>query len=293
MYFYKKATEMQNYSGKRVYVTGGSSGIGLALAVKFAGLGADIAIFGRDSRKLEAAVARIETAFCSPEQQQACGITLDVSDEAALAETLPEIGLKFGVPDILILSAGGTVTKPFRDLQVSEFSQVVQTNLMGTVASIAALLPQMAKVGGSIMLISSMGGLVGAYGYSAYSSSKFALLGLGEVLRWELAENNISVSVLCPPEVATPFLEYEKATIPVEARAAKDLLGTLSPEYVADLALRGLERKKFLIIPGFRAQGMYLLSRILPLTLVQWLSTVLVGQLIKIKYRGHAAGRTP
>jgi len=72
MYFYKKATEMQKYSGKRVYVTGGSSGIGLVIAVKFAALGADIAIFGRDSRKLEVAVTRIETAFCSLEQRAFC-----------------------------------------------------------------------------------------------------------------------------------------------------------------------------------------------------------------------------
>ena len=185
------------------------------------------------------------------------------------------------------VSAGGTITRPFREFQVSEFNKVIQTNLMGTVASIAALLPEMAKAGGSIMLVSSMGGLIGAYGYSAYSSSKFALLGLGEVLRWELAENNITVSVLCPPEVATPFVEYEKASIPLKTRAAKDLLGTLTPEYVADLAIRGLERKKYLIIPGFRAQGMYWLSRLLPLTLVQRISAVLVELLIKIKYRNH------
>ena len=278
---------MQNFSGERVYITGGSSGIGLAIAVKFAQLGADVAIFGRDSLKLEAAVIRIKTAFCAPEQQQACGITLEVCDEGEVTKTLSGTVLTFGVPDVLILSAGGTITRPFREFQVSEFNKVVQTNLMGTVASIAALLPEMAKAGGSIMLVSSMGGLIGAYGYSAYSSSKFALLGLGEVLRWELAENNITVSVLCPPEVATPFVEDEKASIPLKTRAAKDLLGTLTPEYVADLAIRGLERKKYLIIPGFRAQGMYWLSRLLPLTLVQRISSVLVGLLIKIKYRNH------
>lgn len=282
---------MQNYSGKRVYITGGSSGIGLAIAVKFAGLGADVAIFGRDSRKLEVAVSRIKTAFRSPEQQ-ACGTTMEVSDEEVVAKTLSETVHRFGVPEILILSAGGTVTKPFRDLQISEFNQVIQTNLMGTVASVAALLPQMAKAGGSIMLVSSMGGLIGAYGYSSYSSSKFALLGLGEVLRWELAEKDIIVSVLCPPEVATPFVEDEKSTIPLRTRAAKDLLGTLTPEYVAEVALRGLERKKFLIIPGFRAQGMYWISRLLPLTLVQWISTALVGLLIKVKYRNHETNKT-
>ena len=136
------------------------------------------------------------------------------------------------------------------------------------------------------MLVSSMGGLIGAYGYSAYSSSKFALLGLGEVLSWELGENNISVSVLCPPEVATPFVEYEKETIPVETRAAKDLLGTLSPEYVADQAIKGLERGKFLIIPGFRAKCMFLLTRWLPRPLLQRVSAAMITLVVKVKYHG-------
>ena len=283
---------MQDYSGKRVYITGGSSGIGLAMAVKFARYGADVAIFGRDSSKLELAVAKIEAAFRNPENQHAYGTILEVSDADAVTRILTATVSSFGTPDVLILSAGGTVTKPFREFQVSEFNQIIQTNLIGTVAPISSLLPQMAKSGGAVMLVSSMGGLIGAYGYSAYSSSKFALLGLGEVLRWELAENNISVSVLCPPEVATPFVEYEKATIPAKTRAAKDLLGTLTAEYVADYAIKGMERKKYLIIPGFRAKGMYWLSRVLPLTLLQWVSTVLIGLLIKIKYRDYETNKS-
>ena len=278
---------MQDYNGKRVYVTGGSSGIGLAIAVKFARLGADVAVFGRDSDKLETAVAQIEAAFFLPAHQQAHGFIMDVSDENAVTSTLTSAMATFGVPDILILSAGGTVTKPFQDLKVSEFDKIIQTNLMGTVASIAAVLPRMSEDGGSIMLVSSMGGLIGAYGYSAYSSSKFALLGLGEVLRWELEENNISVSILCPPEVETPFVEYEKATIPLKTRAAKDLLGTLSPEYVADLAIKGLVKGKFLIIPGFRAKAMYMFSRLLPPSLMQPITKLTTSLLIKTKYRGQ------
>ena len=274
---------MQKHTGKRVYITGGSSGIGLALAIKYASLGAHLAIFGRNIQKLEDAVTSIKSAFSSPESQQVVGISLDLCDEEAVATTMSETVLSFGVPEILILSAGGTVTLPFRELKVHEFNSVIQTNLMGTVGPISALLPSMSESGGSVMLVSSMGGIVGAYGYSAYSSSKFALLGLGEVLRWEFTENNISVSVLCPPEVATPFVESEKATIPIEARIAKDLLGTLSAEYVADYAIRGLSRKKYLIIPGFRAKGMYVLTRIVPVSLLQGMSTALIRLLIKLK----------
>lgn len=275
---------MQDYYGKLVYITGGSSGIGLALGIRFARLGADIAIFVRNRHKLETAATQIKNGFPSPEPQ-VHGFVLDVSDEKAVTETMANVVDVVGVPDILILCAGETITKPFGKLQVREFNQVIQTNLLGSVAPIAALLPEMAETGGALLLVSSLGGLIGAYGYSAYSSSKFAQVGLGEVLRWEFAKYNINVSVLCPPEVATPFLEYEKETIPIETRTVKDLLGTLSPDYVAERAIKGLERNKFLIIPGFRARSMYLLSQLLPRTLLQKMSIFSTEILIKIKQR--------
>jgi short-subunit dehydrogenase len=115
--------------------------------------------------------------------------------------------------------------------------------------------------GGRIVIISSAAGLMGMFGYTSYATSKYALVGFAECLRSELKRYDISVTLVCPPEVDTPFLANE-STIPSEARALKNFAGTLQPGPVAKAIVKGISKKKFLVIPGILANLLFLNHRL-------------------------------
>ena len=103
---------------------------------------------------------------------------------------------------------------------------------------------------------------MGMFGYSLYSTSKYALIGFSECLRSELKRYNIHVSVVCPPEVKTPFIEEEAKTLPPEARAVKNLAGLLEPRHVAKSIVHGIKKKRFLIVPSLLTKWLYFNHRI-------------------------------
>lgn len=102
------------------------------------------------------------------------------------------------------------------------------------------------------------------FGYTAYGSSKFALVGFSESLRSEMKRHNIHVSVVCPPEVETPMIIEEAKTIPPEALAVKKLSGVLKPEPVAKTIMKGISKHKFLIIPGVTCRLLYVSQKLSP-----------------------------
>lgn len=195
-------TQMQN---RIVYITGDSSGIGLAVARHVAALGAHVGVFARDPDKLARAAETVRSA-CAQSDQTVFSSTMDVNDRDDVATTCAQALAEFGVPDILITSAGIPMAGRFENTDADRFNALLQTNLYGTRHVIAALLPAMkARGGGHIVPVSSSAGLFGVYGFSAYCASKFALVGLAECLRSELLNDNIRVSIFCPPEVDTPL----------------------------------------------------------------------------------------
>ena len=247
---------MNYFQGKKVFITGGSSGIGREAAAVLAASGASVAIFGRDPARLESARARIESKRLSP----ACLITamqMDVSDHGDVEAKIPSAVREFGVPDILINSAGVGHADYFEDISYKKFDEVLKTNLYGTRNVTASLVPFMKDKGGHIVNVSSMLGLIGLFGYSAYCSSKFALIGFSECLRSELRRYGIRVSVFCPPEVDTPMTDYMANSSPCETRALVKMNGLMSVERAARLMLAGIEKKRFLIIPGMLSKSSY------------------------------------
>jgi len=255
---------MTQIENRMVYITGGSSGIGLATARCMAARGAHVGLFARDPVKLDEAEAVVKTAAVRP-TQQVFTLPLDVTDEGAVRHTCAQAVARFGGPEILITSAGIPMAGRFENMEAQRFDAVMQVNLYGTRHVIAALLPVMqAKGGGHIALVASSAGLYGVYGYSAYGASKFALVGLAESLRSELLNHRVRVSVFCPPEVDTPILAAEKADLPPATRVLKDLAGTLNADAAAAALVRGIVKNQFMIIPGFRAKVFYWLKRLLP-----------------------------
>ncbi len=251
---------MKDFSNKLVYITGGSSGIGLETACLLSSFGANVAIFARTKEKLDNARNEIERHRRFPEQ---CFHTMqvDVADNDDVQEKMKEAILLFGIPDIVITSAGIGQADLFENISHQAFDALMKINVYGTRSVLAALIPSMKDRGGQIVIISSAAGLMGMFGYTSYSTSKYALVGLAECLRGELKRFNIAVTLVCPPEVDTPFLANE-AGIPPEARALKNFAGTLKPGPVARTIVKGIEKKKFLVVPGLLAKMLFFNHRL-------------------------------
>jgi NAD(P)-dependent dehydrogenase (short-subunit alcohol dehydrogenase family) len=253
---------MDYYKNKHVYITGGSSGIGLEIARKLFSYGANLTIIARNSAKLEDARRDIEKFRVSSGQFIRC-LSADVSNNAELSRIIPQTIKEFGAPDILINSAGIVSCDYLGNISYDTFDAVMKINLYGTRNMIAEVLPAMKK-GAHIVIISSAAGLLGMCGYTAYGTSKFALVGFAECLRGELKQKGIHLTVVCPPEVDTPMLLDEMKTIPYESRILKNMSGHLKPEFVAAHMLRAVARKKFMVVPGFMANWLWLTQRLTP-----------------------------
>lgn len=251
---------MKDFSNKLVYITGGSSGIGLETARLLSSRGAHIAIFARNKDRLDQARQDIERHRRSPDQKIHT-MQVDVADNNDVQEKMKEAVIQFGVPDIIITSAGVGHADYFENISHEAFDRLMKINVYGTRSVIATLLPSMKNRGGQITIISSAAGLIGMYGYTSYSTSKYALVGLAECLRSELKCYNIAVTLVCPPEVDTPFLANETG-IPPEARALKNFAGALKPGPVARTIVNSMARKKFLVVPGLLAKLLFLNHRL-------------------------------
>ncbi|GGF05840.1 SDR family oxidoreductase [Stappia taiwanensis] len=229
-------------------ITGGSSGIGLALAGRLAGLGFDLALVSRRADRLEA--ARQQLAAMAPEAR--IGIyPADVADAQAGAAAVQAAIAEMGPPDWAVLNAGIARPGHFLDQPVDDHHDQMATNYFGALNIARVVAPEMAEAGGGRMVfVSSGAAFFGIYGYAAYAPSKFALRGLAEVLRVELAGKGISVTLAYPPDTDTPQLVAENETKPAITQAITAGGGLWSAERVAERIVRGASRGRFLVAPG-------------------------------------------
>ncbi len=253
----------KEFNGKLAFITGGSSGIGLACAELLAAKGADVAVFARGREQLDQALARIE-GNRTERKQRFQAFVLDVSRRDQSENVLIKAVTDFGPPDILINSAGISYPQRFEDIPHDKFDEIVRTNLNGTWNTVSILLPYMRKHGGYIVNVSSVAGFVGVYGLSAYSASKFAVIGFSEALRSELKRFNITVSVLCPPDVDTPMLERSNRIKPEETKAISSSASLVKPIDVAREVVAGMGRGQFLILPGSGTKFTHFMKRHFP-----------------------------
>lgn len=244
---------------KHVLVTGGSSGTGLAAAEILAGRGARVSLIARDEGRLSAARTRVEGAVNGSGGRVHSAIA-DVSDWEQTLAALDSATAEFGPVDVLLACAGYCTPRTFVEASAEELRGQVETNLMGTIHAARAVAPSMIERGsGHILLISSMGGIIGVYGYGGYSPSKFGVIGLAEVLRSELKPHGIGVTVLCPPNIDSPGYAREVAMEPAETAKINGSAKAMSPEAVAARMLRAVEKNEFMVVPG---AGNALTSRI-------------------------------
>ena len=249
------------------FITGGSSGIGLELAKQLASKGHPIAIFARDANKLDKAVEVI--AQLSP-SVKVKAFAVNVANAEACAQAVADAIDDMGAPEWAIANAGIAQPGEFLDQPLDIFEQHMSINYMGALYFAKACAGPMSESGGKMVFVSSGAAFFGIYGYSAYAPPKFAMRALAEVLRVELAPNNIAVSLVYPPDTDTPMLEFEERTKPDATKAITAGGGLWKPENVAALIIKRADKGKFAIAPGLQMNALLVLHSLVAPALRSW-----------------------
>jgi len=234
-----------------VIITGGSSGIGLAIARHYVKAGWNLSIIARNKDRLAGAKQYLLKQSTDPSQRIET-FTADVSSRFQIENAIEQSVNLLDIPQILVTSAGTVIPGYFHSLPVEMFEKMIAVNYLGTVYAVKAIEPMMRSKGnGHIVMISSGAGLIGIYGYSGYSPSKFAVRGFAEVLQAESEPYGIRISVVFPPDTETPQLVEERRLKPHETTLITKSGGVMSADDVAKIIIRGIRRNKFIITPGY------------------------------------------
>jgi 3-dehydrosphinganine reductase len=221
-------------------VTGGSSGIGLALVRRLAGAGQRVSVLALD----DAHLARLRDDPPAGDHRIRTE-AVDVADRAQVEAAVARVTADQGPCRLLITCAGVVRPGRFGDLDPTEFERHLAVNYLGTLWAVRAVAPTMIARGrGSIAMVASFAGVLGVYGYSAYAPSKYAVRGLAETLRTELKPHGVHVSCVFPTDVDTPMLAAEEPLKPPELRALSGTARTQSADAVAAAIPTGVARRR-------------------------------------------------
>ncbi|KAI9505255.1 3-dehydrosphinganine reductase [Coemansia spiralis] len=232
---------------KHCYVTGGSQGLGKAIAKDLARRGAHVTIVARREPVLREALAEIRAVAVHPKSQHF--VVADVTSHEDSVRAVGEAAEQQGRPVELLFAVAG-VSNPgvFLEQDPGLLSDTMRLNYAGTLYTVHEVVKRMVAGGieGRIVLVSSTLGFFGLVGYAGYCATKFAVRGLAEALRMELLPHNIAVHCYFPGTIFTPGYEVENRTKP---QVTKDIEGPdgLTPEQCSRGLLRGLRRGEFAI----------------------------------------------
>lgn len=190
---------MENLKNKKAIITGGARGLGKATATAFAKEGIDVAITGRNEEALKQTVSELKELGVN-----AMYSVFDVGNHDEVKTGIKEIYENFGSIDILANNAGIAAFGSFNDMDSKQWEEIIQTNVMGMYYVTKEVLPHLiSKNQGDIINVSSTAGLSGNANTSAYSASKFAVIGMSEALMKEVRKYNIRVCTLTPSTIAS------------------------------------------------------------------------------------------
>jgi 3-dehydrosphinganine reductase len=237
-------------------ITGGSSGIGLAVARQLAEEGARVWILARHADKLREAVGSLS----APDPDRHGMVQADVTKWDQVQQAVRDVTERVGVPDLLINAAGASTPGYVQETGLEIYRQMMDLNYFGTVHMLQAVLPGMlARGSGHIVNFSSIAGFMAPFGYAAYTPSKYAVRGLSDSLRLELKPLGVRVSVVFPPDTDTPGMANENKTKPYETLEAFSSK-LVSPDGVGKRVVEGIKRNHYVILPGFEAALYYRLT---------------------------------
>jgi len=239
-----------------VLVTGGTGGLGKAIAKLYIARGAQVVITGRDESKLH----HVKSEFGFPDTLHT--YQLDVTNNEAVRAFAAWVKIRFERCDILYNNAGTASFKAFSDMTVDEIHEMISVNITGLLYVTRAFLPLMRQTGsGHIVNIASLAGRVATAKASVYAACKAAVIRFSESLSHELREYGLNVTCVLPGPIDTAFLDRADETGNYRQRIRRYLL---TPEKAAHIIIRGVEAKKAEIVMPKRLQLMSAVYQILP-----------------------------
>jgi len=254
---------MKIEKGMKVLVTGAGSGIGRSVSVALARRGANLFLTDINAAGLAETAELVKKAGGMVGKIQA----LDVSKFEQVKSFAEDISKESGAMDILMNVAGVALFALIEDMSHADWEKVINVNLWGPIHVLESFAPEMIKAKkGHILNVASIAGLVGGPWHAAYSTSKSGLVGLSEVLRYDLMQHNIGVTVICPGAVETPLKQSTRILgVDMESEEVKELKEkfserAVSPERVVELMLDAVEKNKFIVLTSFDVKLLYFLK---------------------------------
>lgn len=234
-------------TGKKVLITGGSQGIGRAIALAMAKDGASVVVCARGREALDAAVAELKAA--GPAGATYGAVACDVADAEQVRAAAAQALRMLGGLDILICNSGYAQAGEVGSLPEAAWRRLMDVNFFGHVNVVRAFTEHFRAQGrGDIVLVSSMLAVLSVYGYAAYSASKFAITGFAQALRQEMGLHGVRVKLFLPPTTDTPGLARENEDKPAlckEMEMGSSLNAVHPPEKVAAAFLAWLPKSRF------------------------------------------------
>lgn len=253
---------MQDVAGKVAFVTGAASGMGLAMARSFAAAGMKVVLADVEEEALEQARASF-----GPTNADVIAIRVDVTDRDAMAAAADRTEEAFGKVHVLVNNAGVAVGGSIADMAYTDWDWVVGVNLDGVVNGVQTFLPRILAhgEGGHVVTTASLAGLLPFAGLGVYNTTKFAVVGMSEALRADLADKNVGVSVLCPglvntnifdsgrnrptelqsdTDTATMNLEDDEDDEERQLRLEAARASALEPDVVGDMVLHAIQENE-------------------------------------------------
>lgn len=274
---------MNFYANKSVLITGGSSGIGLALSTLLVGTCGSLTILSRQKERLAEASDQLQQLPGS-HATQISTLQADITKRDEISLVLDDYLREYGTPDIVINCAGAAHPGTFTSLDPEIFDWLMNVNYFGTVNVLKSLVPGMkSRKSGIIVNISSIAGFLGIYGYTAYSASKFAITGFSEALRTELKPYRIQLSIVFPPDTKTPQLDYEDQFKPYITQQLSSTANLMSAENVAKEILKKVAKRKYMILPGSEGKLLFTAKNLLGKSLYPVMDLLVNDAIRKLK----------
>lgn len=248
--------------GSRIFISGAASGIGRATAMKMASAGGRLFLTDINQNGLMETCRMIEGSGGEVCMSKA----FDIANYHAVLSFATEIHDLSGPLDILVNVAGIALFSQVEDMDHADWEKVIGVNLWGVIHGIECFVPEMirARSGGHVVTVSSTAGLIGLPWHAVYAGTKHALVGISEVLRYDLKKHGIGVSVICPGAVKTGMVQ--SVDVHADPEATDMLRGhflkiAIPPERVADLIIDAVRTRKFLVITSFDITCLYFFKR--------------------------------
>ncbi len=260
---------MKHFKDKTVIITGASSGIGEALAVQFAALGANTVIAARNGEKLTALAATLEknsgTHPLASQPPRILAVPTDVSRQEECRRLIDKTVEAFGGIDILICNAGLSMRAILDEVDTGVLHRLMDVNFWGTVYCTKYALPYLQASQGSIVGVSSVAGLHGLPGRTGYSASKYAMTGFLETVRIENLRRRLHVMIACPGFTATN-VRFTALTADGTPQGAtpREESRMMSAQEVARRIIKGIRRRRRLLLMEWEGRATNFIKKFAP-----------------------------